>query len=675
MQLPAIGPRFTGRAAELKVLAELLGQPEGTADTTTIVAITGTAGVGKTALAVRWARSVSDQFPDGQLFVNLRGFDLSGVPTAPEEVIRAFLEALQVPPSEFPASPAAQAGLYRSLTAQRALLILLDNARDADQVRPLLPGGRSCLVVVTSRAELPGLTVTDGACPVSLDVMSEADARELLAQRLGAPRLAAEPDAVSELITLCARLPLALAIAASRAATRPQISIALLAGQLSDVRARLDSLGTGEAATSVRAVFSWSYNLLRGPAARMFRLLGLHPGPDISLAAAASLAGLPPADAAGLLRELTGAHLIEDRVPGRYGFHDLLRAYAAEQAAVVDGGPRCRAVVERALDHYLYTGHTAARLLYPGRELITLAPRLPGVRPEALADYPAALAWFTAEHQTLLAACTQAVREGLDRHAWQLPWAMMHFLDWTGHWAELAAVESSALAAARRLGDLDGQAHAHCDLARAYVRTFRLDEARLQLRLALSLREQIGGDAARGRIHLDISQVAHKQGDLQEALGEAELSLALFRSGGTKAGQARALNNIGWIHAALGDSAQAVEHCQQALALNREIGNRPGEAASLDSLGFAYLGLGRYAEATECCGAAQELLHTLGDRYTRAVALVHLGDAQCGSGHRAAAGQSWQLALEILEDLQHAEAAGVRARLAGTWPNVSGRVG
>jgi tetratricopeptide (TPR) repeat protein len=675
MQLPAAGQRFAGRAAELGHLAALLDQRNGSAGTATIVALTGTAGVGKTTLAVHWSRKVSDRFADGQLFVNLRGFDLSTVPAAPEEVIRGFLEALAVPPRDFPVSPAAQAGLYRSLTAQRAMVIVLDNARDADQVRPLLPGGRSCLVLVTSRNELPGLTVTDGAHPLSLDVMSEADAHELLMHRLGPQRVAAEPAAASELVTRCARLPLALAIVASRAAARPQISLTLLAGQLRDTAARLDSLGTGEAATSVRAVFSWSYDLLRGPAARMFRLLGLQDGPDISVAAAASLAGLPEADAAGLLRELAGVHLIEDPVPGRYGFHDLLRTYAAEQAATIDGPDRCRAAVERVLDHYLHTGYTAARLIYPARELITLAPRPPGVRPEALADHAEALAWCTAEHQALMAACGQAARAGLDRQAWQLPWTMMHFLDLIGRWDELAATQTAALAAARRLGDLNGQTHAHCDLGRAYVRMGRLADADVQLRSALRLREQLGGDGSRARIHLDISQLIHRQGDLPRALAEAQLALALFRSAGSAAGQARALNNIGWLYAKLGHFSQAVEHCAQAVALNREIGNRPGEAASLDSLGYAYLRLDRYSEALACCSAAQDLFLALGDRYNLAIALVHLGDAQRGDGHGADAQTAWRQALDILDDLHHEEAAGVRQRLAGVRPSAASQVG
>jgi tetratricopeptide (TPR) repeat protein/transcriptional regulator with XRE-family HTH domain len=647
---------------------DLLTAHAETGDTARIVTLTGTAGVGKTTLAVHWARSVATRYPDGQLFADLRGFDLAGVPAAPEEVIRGFLEGLGVAPADLPSSPAARAGLYRSLTAQRFMLIVLDNARDASQVRPLLPGGPSCLVVVTSRAELPGLSVAHGAHPVSLEVMTRGDARELLACRLGMDRLGGEPDAVEELISLCAGLPLALAIAASRAAARPQNSLALLAGQLRDAAVRLDSLGTGEAATSLRAVFSWSYDRLRGPTARMFRLLGLHPGPDISAAAAASLAGLPAAEADGLLRELSAAHLIEDAVTGRYGFHDLLRTYAAEQAHAVDGQDRCRAATVRMLDHYLYTGHRAAQLLYPAREPISLEPRSPGVRPEALPDHAAALAWFTAQHEALIAASALAVRDGLDRHAWQLPWAMMHFLDMVGRWDELAATQSAALAAARRLGDLEGQAHAHSYLGRAFVRMRRLDEAGAQLREALALRERVGGNRDLARLHLDLAQLAHRRQDITESVAQAEMAIGLYRDAGAKAGLARALNNIGWLYASLDDCARAVECCQQAVELNQEIGNQPGEAASLDSLGFTYYRLGRYREAASCCDAAQRMLGLLGDRYNQAIAMVHLGDAQWEEDRAPEARQAWGRALSILDDLDHPDASDVRARLAGSRP-------
>jgi tetratricopeptide (TPR) repeat protein/DNA-binding XRE family transcriptional regulator len=663
MQLPAMARHFAGRAEELQELDALLGLRAGQADRAMVIAVTGTAGVGKTTLAVHWAHEAADRFPDGQLFVNLRGFDLSSTPANPEEVIRGFLAGLQVPSAQVPSSPAAQAGLYRSLTAQRAMLVVLDNARDADQVRPLLPGGRSCLVVVTSRSELPGLAVAESAHPISLDVLSPADARELLADRMGAERLASQPQAADELVRLCARLPLALAIAASRAAARPQLSLAMLADQIRDAQARLDSLGTGDAATSLRAVFSWSYDLLRSPAARMFRLLGLHPGPDISVPAATSLAGLPMGDAAALLAELSGAHLIEERVPGRYAFHDLMRSYAAEQAMVADDAQRRQDAVERVLDHYLHTAHAAELLLYPARDPITVLPHRPSVRPEPLTDHAAALAWFTAEHQTLLAACAHAASQGLDRHAWQLPWTMVHFLDMTGRWNELATIQQRGITAAQRLADLEGQANAHCDLGRALVRLGRLDDADAQLRTALSLQEQAGCESARARLHLDLAQVAGRRGRHHEALAEDRLALDLYRAIGALPGQARALNNIGWTHAALDDFERAVKCCAEALELNRSLGHRLGEAANLDSLGYAYLGLGRYREAEVCCRSAEELFLALGDRYNRAVTLIHLGDAHRGNGHVADARAAWRQALAIMDDLRHPEAATVRARL------------
>ncbi|HEU4423406.1 MAG TPA: BTAD domain-containing putative transcriptional regulator, partial [Pilimelia sp.] len=325
-QLPADVPDFTGRDDHLKQLDKLATDP-GTVTTVVVTAISGTAGVGKTALAVHWAHRVSDRFGDGQLYVNLRGFDPSGSVMDPAEAIRGFLQALAVPPESIPGSLAAQVGLYRSLLAGRRMLIMLDNARDAEQVRPLLPGTPGCLVVVTSRAQLPGL-VTAGAHPLTLDLLAPAEARDLLTRRLGADRLAADPDAVDEIITRCARLPLALTVVAARAAYSPSFRLATIAAELRHTRGGLDAFDSGDTATDVRAVFSWSYRALSPDAARLFRLLGIHPGPDISTPAAASLAGIPPDQARPLLAELARAHLITEHRPGRYAFHDLMRAYA-----------------------------------------------------------------------------------------------------------------------------------------------------------------------------------------------------------------------------------------------------------------------------------------------------------------------------------------------------------
>jgi DNA-binding SARP family transcriptional activator/DNA-binding XRE family transcriptional regulator len=330
-QLPGAPRCFTGRAGELAALSALAERDLKQASGVLIAALTGMAGVGKTALAVRWAHQVAGRFPDGQLFVNLRGSGPSGTPVTPADAVRGFLTALGVPPARIPQDTDGQAALYRSLLAHQRMLIVLDNAQDAEQVRPLLPGSPECLVLVTSRNRLTGLAAAECAHLMTLGVLTEAESHDLLALNLGARRAAAESVAVSELIALCGRLPLALCDVAARAVTRPGLPLAALATEMRDMWRRLDALETGESATSVRTVFSWSRAKLGNRASRMFRLLGVHPGPDITVAAAASLAGLPPGQAYQVLAELCDEHLLTEHVPGRYTCHDLLRCYATEE--------------------------------------------------------------------------------------------------------------------------------------------------------------------------------------------------------------------------------------------------------------------------------------------------------------------------------------------------------
>src|SRR5450631_2422427 len=368
-QLLAAVPAFAGRNAELARLDAILpavaeaGLPAPAA--VVIAAVSGTAGVGKTALALHWAHQVAERFPDGQLHVNLRGFDPGGPALEPGEAVGRFLDAFGIPVARIPAGLPAQAALYRSLLAGKRVLVLLDNARDVAQVRPLLPGSPGCLAIVTSRNHLTGLVATEGAYPLILDVPTAAEARDLLSSRLGADRIASEPDAVDDIIAGCARLPLALTIAAARAATNPSFPLAVFATELSEATRALDPFHGDDLATDVRAVFSWSYHALSTDAARLFRLLGLPPGPDIANAAAASHAAIPPDRARALLAELTRAHLLSEPVPGRYAFHDLLHAYATEQAHAHDSRDSRDAAVRRVLDHYLHTAHSAAMLMEP----------------------------------------------------------------------------------------------------------------------------------------------------------------------------------------------------------------------------------------------------------------------------------------------------------------------
>ena len=342
-QLPPPTPHFVGRANELTALAELMDRAV-RKEIAAVFAIGGTVGVGKSALGLHWAHLVADRFPDGQLHVNLRGFAPSDAPVTPVEALCGFFDALQVPNEHIPASIEGQASLYRSVLAGKRMLVVLDNAGGSEQVRPLLPGRPGCLVLVTSRSRLTGLVAVDGALSVMLDELGENEARELLERRLGLDRVAAEPDAASDIVRLCARLPMALSIVAARAAVRPCLRLAALASELGDRRTRLDAIDTEEAAISLRAAFSWSFDQLNTSTARMFRLLGARSAPDISVPAAASLAGMPMHLARAALDQLACVGLVSERVGGRYVFHELLRDYAAEQAAAQNTrpGPRPR---------------------------------------------------------------------------------------------------------------------------------------------------------------------------------------------------------------------------------------------------------------------------------------------------------------------------------------------
>jgi DNA-binding SARP family transcriptional activator len=666
--LPAQLPRdvrgFTGRSDELVRLDAMLSAPDGGAPVD-ILALSGTAGVGKTTLAVHWAHRVRDRFPDGQLYVNLRGFDPGGQVLAAEDAIRGFLDALGVPPDRIPVSLDAQAALYRSRLAGRRMLVVLDNARDAEQVRPLLPGEPGCLVLVTSRNRLSGLVAVDGAQPMTLDLFPPAEARQMLARRLGAERLAAEPEAVEEIISRCARLPLALAIVAARAATHPHFSLTLLAKELDDAAGRLDALDAEDSVTDVRAVFTWSYAALSPAAARLFRLLGLHPGPEVSVAAAASLAGLPLAGVRSALAELARAHLIVEHTSRRFSFHDLLRVYALEQASNTDDAEQRHAAARRMLDHYLHTAHAGALLLDPQREPLPLRAPAPEVAVEALTDMDRAMAWFGAEHQILLAAVDLAAAAGLDSHTWQLAWTLVDYLPRRGFWHDQLAVHTAAAAAARRLGELRAEAAAHNNLALAQSRLGRLEEAHAHNRHALELCRLAGDQAGEANAHVYAAVVWNRQGRQREGLDHSEQALALYRAIGDEFGQASAMNSIGWFHAMLGDHQEALRYCEQALALHERLGSRDweGVGATLDSLGYIHHHLGNHAEAVESYQRSVAFAQGIGDRYCQACTLTRLGDSHQAADDAEAARACWQQAMTILQEIGHPEVEDLQARL------------
>jgi len=666
-QLPPAVAAFTGRGPELACLDAIatrtvLAGPAAPA-AVVISAVSGTAGVGKTALVVHWAHRAAGQFPDGQLYVNLRGFDPGGAALEPGQALRGFLDALGVPATRIPEDLAAQTGLFRSLLAGKRVLVVLDNARDAEQVRPLLPGLPGCLTIVTSRSDLAGLVTAEGAHPVSLDLFSAAEAGELLARRLGEARLASEPTAVSEIIERCARLPLALAITAARAAARPGFPLAAIAAGLRGATATLDPFGGTDLATDVRAVFSWSCRLLSGDAAELFALLGLHPGPDISVRAAASLAAMPPQRAAALLAELSRAHLLSEHSPGRYTAHDLLRAYAAEQVHRLVPGAARAAASHRVFDHYLRTAYIAARLLKPERDPLDLADPAPGTMAEDLTTSDSALAWFRAEHHVLLACVSASAAAGLDRLAWQLAWTMKTYLFRGGHWHEQVVTERAAADAARRDGDLRGLGTALFSLAEACERLTRLDKAESLYRQALEAFAAAGDLSGEADTCIGIAELAAQQHRFADALGYARRALDTFRRAGDAVGQALALSSVGWSHALLGEYHQALTCCQDALVLMPGLGLREGEASTWNSLGYAHHGLADYQQAAICYQRALSLYRGLGDRYYEASALTSLGDVHHSAGDSGAARRAWAQALPILEEIDHADASRVRAKL------------
>ncbi|WP_443031192.1 BTAD domain-containing putative transcriptional regulator [Streptomyces sp. 3213.3] len=665
-QLPAAIASFSGRDRELAQLEELL--PGDTAagpargGVAVISAVSGTAGVGKTALAVHWAHRVRESFPDGQLYVNLRGFDPGGSVVGPAEVMRGFLDALGVPPARVPSGLDAQVGLYRSLLAGRRVLIVLDNARDAEQVRPLLPGSANCLALVTSRNRLTSLAAAEGAHLLAVDILTPAEAQDLLAARLGAQRVTAEPAAAREIGDLCAGLPLALAIVAARAAAQPRVPLAAFAAELREPDGRLNALDAGDSVSRVREVFSWSYRTLSADAARLFRLLGLHPGPDVGVRAAGALAGVPTERARSLLAELAGGHLLTEHSVGRYVFHDLLRAYAAELVAAQDSEESRRAAVHRMLDHYLHTAYAADALLTRRRDPITLSPARPGAAPETFTDHQQALAWFTAEHPVLLAAVEQSTAD-LAAHAWQLASTLNTFLDRQGQWPALAAAHTTALNLARCRNDRTARANAHRGLGLAEDRQGHTDEARTHYALALELFDELGNHAGQARIHQNLGRMSSARGDYREALDHAHRTLVHYRAVNDRGGEAIALNHLGWYHTKLGDHRQALSHCLRALALIQETGDPNGEAHTWDSLGYIHRHLGQHGEAVDCYRHALDLFRITGDRYSEATAFAYLGDTHHDAADPDAAYDAWTRALAILEELGHADAAPLQAKI------------
>jgi tetratricopeptide (TPR) repeat protein/transcriptional regulator with XRE-family HTH domain len=638
-QLPASPGEFVGRQEELAALDRAVGA---------VSAASGGGGVGKTWTVLHWAHRNLHRFPDGQLFVDLRGFDPAGRPARPAEVVRGFLDALGVEPAAVPAGEDAQTALYRTLLADKRMLVVLDNARDSAQVVPLLPGSRGCTVLVTSRDRLAGLVAAHGAVPLPLGVLDDGEAWDVLSRRLGA-RLDAESTA--DLLSYCAGLPLALAVVAARAVLRPDVSLATLAAELRDVSTRLNALDTGDPAASVHTVLSWTCGALDDEQAAALALLGLNPGPDISVPAAAALVGAPGVSTA--LRALERVSVIEQHAPGRYRMHDLVKLFALDQAGHLPPGTQ-DAARRRLVEFYLHTAHAADVVLEPHRPPIEL--RTP---PCTLPD---PMTWFAAEHANLLAAQRLSAARHWHEATWQLAWSMNTFHSRRGlahdrltTWQ--TALEATATLPAARLRVLRLLGYACAGLGRH-------EEATTHLHEAVSLAESRNDLTEQGRVHQTLARAWELRGDQRRSYDHAVEALRVFRLLDRPVWIAEALNAAGWSAAVLGDHGTAREHCEAALALHREHDNPDGEADTLDSLGYLSHRTGDHDQAVDHYQRALTLFRHLDYTFEAAGTLERLGHPHLALGQHDQARAVWQEALVIYRSQQRtAEAQRVQAAL------------
>ncbi|MDT7781805.1 MAG: hypothetical protein QOF58_224, partial [Pseudonocardiales bacterium] len=616
-QLPADVSGFTGREPQLAQLDGLIG-----GSTIVISAIAGVGGVGKTALAVHWAHQVRHHFPDGQLYVDLRGY-ASDHPVEPAEALSGFLHALG---AEIPHDAGVASARFRSLLADKKMLVLLDNARTADQVRPLLPGTGSSLVLVTSRDSLGGLTVREGAKRLDLDMLTVDDAISLLRTLVGV-RVDAEPEAARQLAAHCSRLPLALRLAAELAVSRPAAPLRELVEDLDNEQERLKLLDSaGDAHAAVGAVFSWSYRTLDPVAARVFGLLGHIPGPDIGLDALVSFTGLPAGELRLVLRALEHAHWIEQHRRGRYRMHDVVRLYAAAQITPAEDD------VRRVVDHYLRVAHAGDRLLDPLRPPIDLAPLTDQPVP-AIDSIGQAMRWFDAEHDCVIGAQHLAVERGWYLQVYQLGWSLTCYHIRRGDWARNLEVTRVSFQAAKLHGDPALELRARRQLGGISGRVGRYEESVEHLRACLAMAEQSGDPTGQlPFIHSNLSTVHEANGRMREALAEGQIALEMFRRANLPDWINELMNIVGWQHAYLGEYDEARALCEQSLARNTALGNEVYIAANLDALGYIAHHVGDHQAAIRYFTDAIETLERTSYLERQARALRRLSEACRAAG-------------------------------------------
>ncbi len=660
-QLPGAVRNFVNRAIEQDALSTVLSGASGE-NMVLLSMIDGTAGVGKSALAVHWAHQRREQFPDGELYVNLRGFDPVAEPMSATEALGIFLVALGVPAEQVPGDQEARAGLFRSVVHGRRILLLLDNARSAEQVRPLLPASPACLVLVTSRKRLDELVVREDANRVGLQVLTAEESNELLVHYLGRDRVRDEPEPVRALIGHCAGLPLALGIVAVRAAEEPDLPLHELVDDLSDERERLDALEAG-GETGIRAVFSWSYQSLSPAAARVFRLLGIPTGPDISLEAVSSLVGQDLRATRRHLAQLTSAHLLDQHKPGRYAFHDLLRAYASERVTDDEAAEERHAALHRLLDHYLRTSRgIEQQLLSQSR---TFVPAFPdsSVAGLVFTSDEAATGWWATEHHNLLAAIRNAHAAGLHVHAWQLAHTLMYFFRLGNHLNDWKASNDLAIESARKIGEEAGEAYLLKDLGMAHYAAEQYERVIDLQERSLTYFEKVGDLAAQANILIGLGEAYQKIQSYETAEDLFQRGLDIEQTRGEVFGQGYGHTGLGTLCMELHRPDEAFAHFDKALRAYREVGEEYGEAYILSEIGSEHARTSRWNEAAAAHRQSAEIRHRIGHKSGEAASLRHLGDALHGSGDRKGARSAWEHSLALLHELGESESEELQAEL------------
>ena len=677
-QLPGDVYGFVNRMVDMEVLNQVLGSPGQVA----VCVVTGTPGIGKTALAVHWAHRVRQNFADGQLYVNLRGYDAEE-PIPPERALGGFLTALGVAPGAVPADLDERSSLYRSLLSDREMLIVLDNAATAAQVRPLLPGTGRCRVLITSRGLLSGLATRGGARRVTLDLFSEAESIELLRSTSSQYRTADGAEEIAELARLCARLPLALRIAGERAATRPRMTLSALIADLRNESSLWSALTTDDSddADAIRSVFAWSYRVLPEPTARLFRLLGTFPGADFGSEVGAALTGLTVSAVRRLLGSLTDAHLVEQTGDDRYQLHDLLRAYAADLAVQIDPPAEIAAAQSAVLDWYLRcASQLASQDSYAiGHRQVTLTPPAPGSTRPGFADYGQAVEWFHREQANITFVVRSAARAGATPPVWQIPALLRHVYDRERAFDDWFTTARLGLAAARMLDSDDGQLFLLNSLGRASFSINDMAEADTFYSAALELAERLGDHHEQAVVHNVIGLLEMRRHRMREAIEHLERCGEFCREYGFRELTVNPATNLAQALLAFGRPEEALTMAELAVATNRDVGSRQAEMYALLYLSEAQLTLGSVADAERSVEAAFRLAADSGSRAEEGIALLYLSGVQIALDDAAAALTSCQDAAIIARrsgdrqrEARSLAGAGAACRALGRFEEAAG---